>query len=330
MIAPMAARKNTNDTPCEKSSKADIGKTARICREVSRRGVLRITFFTLLSNIALAAIKGIAGILAGSHALISDAINSASDVFFGIIVVIGVRIAGKEADETHPYGYERFESLVTMFIGVVVTLVGVFIGYEGLRKIIYSFGSSLEAPDPTALWVAAGAIAFKLFMFLFTRSRAKKYHSDVLAAAAADHGADILATSGVFLGIAVSQLGVPILDPIVSLIIAALIINTGIGIIRKAIGQVTDKSAGSEVDEQIRSIILERPEVIEIDKIMSRVFGDRIYVDIEIRLPREFTLERAHDTAEWIHLEVEKQIPEVKDCMVHVNPSAPDRNLRKM
>ncbi|MCL2403057.1 MAG: cation diffusion facilitator family transporter [Coriobacteriia bacterium] len=302
-------------------SKSDIGQTATIDRKIARRGVMRITIFTLASNIALALIKGAAGIFAGSAALISDAANSASDVLYGAIVLVGVRLAGREADEKHPYGYERFESLVSMFIGAVVTLTGLFIGFDGLQKVWQGATYGIEAPDPAVLWVAAGAVAFKIFMYLFTKARAKKYRSDILAAAAADHGSDALATSGVFIGIATAQMGVPIMDPIASLVIAALILRTGIGIIAKAISQVTDQSAGPEVDDKICEIILENKEIIRIDKVMSRVFGDRIYVDIEIRLPGNFTLDEAHSIAERIHFDVEERIPEVKDCMVHVNPS---------
>jgi len=306
---------------CSRRSNSDLGQVAVICRETSRRGVLRLTFLTLLSNIALTAIKGIAGVLAGSAALISDAANSASDVFYGIIVMVGVRLAGREADDKHPYGYERFESLVTMLLGAVVVLAGLFIGWDGIQKIWQGANYGLEAPDPAALWVAAAVIVFKVFMYLFTKTRAKKYKSDVLAAAAADHGSDALATSGVFIGIATAQMGIPIMDPIASLVIAALIIKTGIGIIGNAVGQVTDRSAGPEIDKKIREVILEHAEVTSIDKIMSRVFGDRIYVDIEISLPGDFSITKAHDIAECIHLDVEERIPEVKHCMVHINPS---------
>ena len=299
-----------------------IGSAGTIDREVAHRGVLRLTFLTLLSNIFLTVIKGVTGFVAGSHSLISDAMNSASDCFFGIVVLVGVRISGKQADESHPYGYERFESLVTMFLGAVVTMAGLFIGFDGARKIYSALTTThkLEAPEPVALWVAGGVIIFKIFMYVFTKARARKYRSDILAAAAADHGADALATSGVFIGIGAAQLGWPIMDPLASLVIAVLIVRTGIGIISKAVGQVTDKSAGPEIDARIADVIKQHHEVSSIDSVMSRVFGDRIYVDIEISLPGDYSITKAHDIAEHIHTDVETAIPEVKDCMVHVNP----------
>ena len=314
-----AAAEQAKDTPG--ASPVDFGKTDLISREIALRGVLRITFFTLLSNIVLAAVKGIAGFLTGSAALISDAANSASDVVYGIIVMLGVRIAARDADDKHPYGYERFESLVAMFLGAVVTLTGLFIGYDAIQKVWQGATYGIEAPHPAALWVAAVVIAFKSFMFFFTKARARKYRSDILAAAAADHGSDVLATSAVFIGIAAAQMGVPIMDPIAGIIIAVLIVRTGIGIIGKAVGQVTDKSAGPEIDDQIRAIIADHPEVTSIDSIMSRVFGDRIYVDVEISMPGDFTLCEAHDIAECVHLDIKSALPLVKDCMVHVNPS---------
>ncbi|MCL2379530.1 MAG: cation diffusion facilitator family transporter [Coriobacteriia bacterium] len=303
------------------SAKSGVGQTELLCRETARRGVLRITFLTLLSNIALTALKGVAGLLAGSAALLSDAVNSAADVFYGIIVLLGVRLAGREADEKHPYGYERFESLVTMLLGAVVTLTGAFIAFDGVQKVWQGANYGLEAPHPAALWVAAIVIAFKIFMTLFTRNRAKRYQSDVLAAAAADHWSDVLATSAVFIGIATAQLGMPIMDPIASLIIAAIIIKTGISIIIGAAGQVTDKSAGIDVELKIRAIIAQYDQVASIDKILTRIFGDRIYVDVEISLPRDYTLDEAHKIGTAIHDDIEDQMSQVKHCMVHINPS---------
>jgi cation diffusion facilitator family transporter len=298
-----------------------IGSSPILDRESARRGVLRITLFTLISNIFLAAIKAVAGLLSGSAALISDALNSASDVLFGIVVLVGVKLAGKEADDDHPYGHERFESLATLFLGAVVSIAGLGIGWDGLQKVWQGAQGSLEAPHPAALWVAALVIAFKGFMFLFTKARSKKYRSDVLAAAAADHGADVLGTAGVFIGIAAAQFGLPIMDPIASLVIAAFIVKTGIEIIRTAIGQVTDRSAGPEIDEKIREAILQNEHVTSVDKVISRVFGDRIFADVEISLPGDYSLCKAHDIAEEIHDLVEDQIDDVKHCMVHVNPS---------
>jgi cation diffusion facilitator family transporter len=311
----------STDSQLQKDAQNGRIQSAKDRRKAARRGVVRITGFTLASNVVLTIVKGVAGIFSGSAALVSDAANSASDVLYGIIVLVGVRFAGREADAKHPYGYERFESLVSMFIGAIVTLTGLFIGFDGLQKVWLGATYGIDAPDPIVLWVAAAAIAFKVFMYLFTKSRAKKYGSDVLAAAAADHGSDALATGGVFIGIATAQLGIPIMDPLASLVIAALILRTGIDIIAKSVAQLTDQSAGPEFDQEIREIILAHKEVVRVDKIMSRVFGDRIYLDIEIRLPGDYTLDRAHDIATKIHFEIEESIPKVKHCMVHINPS---------
>ena len=282
--------------------------------------MLRISFLTLLSNIALAIIKGVAGIVSGSAALISDAANSASDVLYGIVIIVGVRLAGRKADDKHPYGYERFESLVSMFLGAIVVLAGLFIGIDGIQKVWHGVNYTIEAPTTMALWVAAGVIIFKSFMYFFTKSRSKRYKSDVLAAAAADHGSDVLATSGVFIGVTAAQLGMPIMDPIASLVIAGLILNTGRGILVNAIKQITDQSAGPEVEEQIRSIIASHDKILGVDKVLTRIFGDRIYVDVEIKLPGDYSLCDAHEIGVRVHREVEEQIPEIKHCTVHINP----------
>jgi cation diffusion facilitator family transporter len=316
----MNARLHNTDSSCSEPS-SSIGSVEQLSREEARRGVLRITLFTLLSNIGLAAAKEVTGVMAGSAALVSDAANSASDVVYGIVVMIGVRLAGREADEDHPYGHERFESVVAMFLGAVVAVAGLSIGFEGVRKIWEGANAGLTAPEPAALWVAAAVIVFKSAMFLFTRSRAMRYKSDILAAGAADHGSDVLGTFGGFVGIVAARLGAPIMDPVASLVIACLILKTGIEIFSNAIGQMTDRSAGASLEKDIRAVIAENSAVLSIDKVLTRVFGDRVYVDVEIGLPGDLSLEAAHDIAEAIHDEIEALLPQVKHCMVHVNPA---------
>jgi cation diffusion facilitator family transporter len=291
-------------------------------RDEVRRRVLRVTLATMIANIGLAALKGAVGWLAGSAALLSDAANSASDVVHEIIVMIGVRLAAREADDDHPYGHERFESVVSIILGVIVFLTGASIGIEGLRKVWEGLSGSahLEAPEPVALWVAAGVIVFKGALFLFTRRQAHTLRSDVLRAAAADHGADVLGTLGGLIGIAGARLGLPIMDPLACLVIAAFILRTGVGIFATAVGQMTDKSGGEALDAQLHAIIAQDSAVVRVDRLHTRLFGDRIYVDVEIALPGTLLLDEAHEIAERVHETIEAQCLDVKHCMVHVNP----------
>ena len=293
---------------------------ALFCRESAHRGVVRLTIFTVIYNIGLVLVKAITGIVAGSAALISDAAMSTSDVLYGIGVIIGVRLSGRKADEKHPYGYERFESLTTLFLGIAILVTGLLIGYDGALRVWQGLNYEIEAPTTLALWVAAGLVACKVFMHFFTKARAKKYRSDVLTAMAADHGTDALATSGVFVAIAAAQLGFPIMDPIASIVIAGFIVKTGISIIRMAVWKITDRSADPEVEGKIRNIIAGHDEILNTDKVLTRIFGDRIYVDVEIRLPGNYSLHDAHEVGVRIHNEVEEQIPDVKHCTVHINP----------
>ena len=312
---------NNNKLSSSGEDNCDSGsQPAPFCREEAHRGVVRLTTFTVIYNIGLVTIKAVTGIVAGSAALISDAAMSTSDVLYGIGVIIGVRLSGRKADEKHPYGYERFESLTTLFLGIAILVTGLLIGYDGILRVWQSLNYEIEAPTTLALWVAAGLVACKVFMHFFTKVRAKKYRSDVLTAMAADHGTDALATSGVFVAIAAAQLGFPIMDPIASIVIAGFIVKTGIDITKMAVWKITDRSADPEVVEEVRSIISRHDEVLNIDEVLTRVFGDRIYTDIAIRLPGDYSLSDAHEIGARIHHEVEEQIPDIKHCNVHINP----------
>lgn len=287
------------------------------------RIAMKVSVISIVVNLLLSVIKLLTGFLAHSGAMISDAVHSASDVFSTFIVMIGFTLAKKQPDREHPYGHERFECVASIVLAVILAATGLGIGAKGIEKIISPDAASLVVPEAPALAAAVISILVKELMFQYTRLAAKKINSGALMADAWHHRSDALSSIGAFAGILGAMSGFPILDPLASVIICVFIEKAAIDIFRDAIDKMIDKSCPEETIEKMKAVILDTPDVIGIDEIKTRLFGSRIYIEVEILMDASKTLVEAHDTAEKVHHEMETQFPEVKHCMVHVNP---DRN----
>lgn len=282
---------------------------------------MRVSARSMALNIVLTAFKLVAGIVAHSGAMISDAIHSASDVISTIIVMIGVKMAGKAPDRNHPYGHDRFECVASIVLSVMLGLTGAAIGIEGLRNIVGSNYLHLTVPGKLALAAAVISIVTKEGMFWYTRINAKKIRSSALMADAWHHRSDALSSVGSFVGILGARLGFPIMDPLASVIISFFILKAAFDIFLDAISKMTDHACSDPVVNALRKTILAVPGVEGIDVLRTRDFGSMIYVDVEIQAEGSLTLYEAHDIAQQVHDDIEQDFPNVKHCMVHVNPA---------
>jgi len=279
----------------------------------------RVSLVSMITNVVLTLLKLAAGLLAHSGAMISDAVHSASDIFSGLIVLLGVKISTKEPDEQHPYGHERYECVAALLLSGILALVGGAIGIGAVKDIIS--GKTAEIPGLLALIAAVVSIAVKESLFWYTRGYAKKYRSTALHAEAWHQRSDALSSIGALIGIAGARMGVPVMEPIASLIIALFILRVAIRIFKEAIDQMVDHSCNEEAEEAFRTTALEQPGVLGVELLRTRMFGNRVYVDLEIAADPNLTLAAAHEIAEDVHDAIEKTFPEVKHIMVHVNPA---------
>lgn len=282
---------------------------------------MRVSARSMALNIVLTVFKLVAGIVAHSGAMISDAIHSASDVISTIIVMIGVKMAGKAPDRNHPYGHDRFECVASIVLSVMLGLTGAGIGIQGLRNIVGSSYLHLTIPGKLALAAAVISIVTKEGMFWYTRINAKKIRSSALMADAWHHRSDALSSVGSFVGILGARLGFPIMDPLASVIISFFILKAAFDIFLDAISKMTDHACSDPVVNALRKTILAVPGVEGIDVLRTRDFGSMIYVDVEIQAEGSLTLYEAHDIAQQVHDDIEQDFPNVKHCMVHVNPA---------
>jgi cation diffusion facilitator family transporter len=281
----------------------------------------KVSFVTIAENIVLSVVKLAAGIVAHSNAMISDAVHSASDVFSTIVVIIGIKLASKEADKEHPYGHERLECEAAIILAMVLFITGLGIGWEALKNILNGNYGDLQVPGLLALLAAIVSIAAKEGMYWYTRHYAKKIDSSALMADAWHHRSDAVSSVGALIGIAGARLGFPIMDSIASLVIFVFIVKAAFDIFKDAMDKMVDHSCDEETERQIYECVMGNEQVLGIDLLQTRVFGNKIYVDVEIEADASRTLAQAHEIAEAVHNDIEKKFPKVKHIMVHVNPA---------
>ncbi len=281
---------------------------------------VKVSVVTLIINAGLVAFKLLAGIFGNSYALISDAVHSASDVFSTVIVLIGVKIASKKADKNHPFGHERFECVAAILLAVVLFATGAGVGYSGISNIVTGEYKNFVMPGVIALVAAAVSIVVKEMMFWYTYSAAKKVNSSALKADAWHHRSDALSSIGSLVGVIGGLCGVKILDSIACIVICLFIFKASIQIFIDAIKKMTDEACDEKTEEEIKDFIISFEGVMRLDNLMTRMFGNRIYVIAEIACDGSLPLTDAHAIAEEVHNGIEVKFSLVKHITIHVNP----------
>jgi len=284
--------------------------------------IRRLSLVGIVGNIILVAFKLFAGIVGKSGAMVSDAVHSLSDVFATLIAALGVRISRRKPDKEHPYGHDRYESLASLLLGAILLATGLGIGYQGVRNIIGGNYAAMEVPSKIALIAAIVSIVTKEAMYRYTMYYAKKMNSSAFKADAWHHRSDAFSSVGSLIGIAGAMLGYPVMDSIASVIICIFILKVAVDILREAISNMMDTSCGPDYDEELKLFIQQIPGVESVDMVLSRKFGNKIYIDAEISVDGRMSLEKAHDIAEDVHYAVEKRSDDIKHIMIHVNPAA--------
>lgn len=293
-----------------------------------RKGVLeenrvirQVSCVTMVGNLMLCALKMSAGIIGKSGAMVSDAIHSLSDVAVTLVAFWGVKISRRGADKEHPYGHERLECIASMILGMILLVTGVGIGRGGLRIIFSGNDGELNVPGAIALVAAFVSIAVKEAMYWYTRHYAKVLNSAAFMADAWHHRTDVFASVGSLIGIGGAMLGFPVLDAAAGVVICLFILKVAIDILSDAVKRMLDTSCGEEFETKLSEYVLRQNGVMGIDVLRTRMFGSKAYVDLEISVDVRKTFREAHAIAEKVHDNVEKEFPNTKHIMIHVNPA---------
>lgn len=280
----------------------------------------KVSLISIIGNIFLSILKVAAGIIAHSSSMISDAIHSLSDVFSSVIVIIGVKMSSKESDKEHPYGHERMECIAAIVLSIILFLTGLWILVQAMNSIITGSYNTGPLPGMIALVAAVISIFSKEIMYQYTKIYAKRINSSALMADAWHHRSDAFSSVGALIGISASRLGYPIMDSVASIVIFFFIIKASCEIFEDSMNKLVDRSCDEVTEQNIKKCILENQDVLGIDLFQTRIFGNKIYVDLEIQVDGSISLRDAHDIAESVHENIEKNFPAIKHIMIHVNP----------
>lgn len=278
----------------------------------------RISFVTIVVNIALAVIKIFAGIVGRSGALIADGIHTVSDVITTVLAYIGVKMSDKVDDDNHQYGHEKYEPVMGKLLATVLFITALMLAYSATKTLQ---SGVIEKPTVLPLIAAVLSIVVKEWMYRYTLKGAIILESSALKADAWHHRSDALSSLGSFVGIGGALLGYTILEPIVTFGISALIMKVAVDIYLQSVKALMDVAADEETVKKIRKIINSVDGVQKIDLLKTRIHGNRIYVDVEIAVYENLTVKAAHDIAEKVHDLLESKNRKIKHCMVHINPS---------
>jgi len=278
----------------------------------------KVSINTIIGNVILSIIKLLAGIFGKSMAMISDSVHSISDVLSTFIVMVGIKISNKVNDDEHQYGHERLECVASIILSCMLFITGILIGYQGIESIIQK--KEIATPTLFALIMAIVSILIKECMYWYTRKYAKLINSNALMADAWHHRSDALSSIGSLIGIVGSMLGFKLLDSIASIIICIFILKVAIDIFKDSVNKMVDKACSKETIENYKKIIKKIKGVKRIDLIKSRLFGNKIYLDVEISVDGNLKLVDAHNISHKVHDKLESSDKNIKHCMIHVNP----------
>ncbi|MDP8299213.1 MAG: cation diffusion facilitator family transporter [Candidatus Tantalella remota] len=272
----------------------------------------------IISNIILFGIKLFAGIFGRSQAMLADAFHTASDAFTSLGVFIGFKIAKQPADEHHPFGHGRAESIVAKLVSIVLIAVGLRIAYSSARILI---AGELTEPGVIALVVAVVSIVVKEFTYRRVMRASKEINSSSLKADAYHHRSDVLSSVAALIGIAGAMRGYRFMDPLAGIIVAGFIIKIGGETFHVAYDELMDAAPPEELRDRIRAVILGTEGVEEVKKIMVRKAGIELLMEITIGVDAGKTVKEGHDVTERIKKNMFREIPEARDVLVHVEPS---------
>jgi cation diffusion facilitator family transporter len=279
----------------------------------------------LLANSVLALAKVGVGALGHSPALLADGINSASDVVYYVVVRVFMVFARQPADDEHPYGHERLESIGAVVVGSFVMLTGLAVLADSAQRTLDLLLQGARTPGAAAaaLWVALGTVALKLWLFAYTRRVGRRTANPTVAALALDHRNDVLAASAAALGILCGRLGLPWADPLAGALVALVILRTGIEILRESSSDLMGGRLGAEIEARVRAWLLELPGVRAVEEVRAHAFGPYLVLNVTIGVDGSIPVAAGDAIADAVERTLHERVEFLRAVHVHYHPARP-------
>jgi cation diffusion facilitator family transporter len=286
--------------------------------------ISRVTVAGGVVNLLLVALKFVAGIAGRSAAMVADAVHSLSDFITDIVVLVFVGISARPQDASHDYGHGKFETIATFFIGLALAGAAIGIVVSGATKLAaWLQGEDIPVPGTLALWAALISIVVKEILFQYTARKGKKLESQALVANAWHHRSDALSSIAAAIGIGGAIIfgnRLTVLDPLASIVVGAMLVKVAWDLLGPAIGELTDKSLPEDVENEILGIIEEAPGVSEPHNLRTRRIGNRVAVEVHIRLDGNLTLAEAHERTSQIEKRLKERFGADSHITIHMEP----------
>ena len=278
----------------------------------------RVTQVGTLGDTILTCGKLLIGLATGSAALVAEGFHSGADLLFDLVVLVGMKIARKQPDESHPYGHGKFEGLISLLLAVILLMVAVGVVVDAAHRMD---AGNLQAPGPMAFWAALCSILTKEGLFHYTVRVGKRLKSTIIMANAWHHRADSISSFAALLGIGGALLGYPVLDPVAAIAVAFFVSKVALEIGRDAIRELTDASdaVDQEIRQHITQLIREIPEVLSAHFVTPRRLGPDIIVDVHVVVPLFLSASEGHQVAEKVRQNLLQQVDSISEVVVHVD-----------
>ncbi|MEE2772540.1 MAG: cation diffusion facilitator family transporter [Bacteroidota bacterium] len=287
--------------------------------QTGAKEAIKASYLSIAGNACLAIAKFLTGFFGNSYALIADAIESTTDVFSSILVLLGLRYAAKPADDNHPYGHGRAEPLFTFMVVGFLIVSATIIAYESIENI----RTPHETPKAYTLLVLAVIIIIKEIFYRIVKRKGRETNSSVLEADAWHHRSDAITSLMAFIGISIALVmgdGYEVADDWAALFASGFILYNAYLILRPALGEIMDEHMHEELEADIRSIAITHPGVVETEKCYIRKTGMTYHVDLHIAVDALITVKEGHDIAHRVKDDILQELPEVADVLIHVEP----------
>jgi cation diffusion facilitator family transporter len=276
----------------------------------------------LVANLILSVGKLVAGITGHSQALIADAIESLGDVFGSVVVWQGLEIASRPPDPEHPYGHGKAEPIAAAMVAVLLVAAAVIIAVESIHEILVP----QQGPAPFTLLVLLGVIAVKEGLFRFVHQVGEGTGSRAVHTDAWHHRSDAITSAAAAVGIAIALVGGPgyqAADDWAALFASAIIVITGVRLLRPAVGELMDRNPGPDLVEETTRIAQERPGVHRVEKLLMRKMGLYYVADMHLEVAPSMTVWEGHEIAHAVKEAVRARLPQIVEITIHVEPAYP-------
>lgn len=286
--------------------------------------IYKVTLVGSAGNLALLTFKFVAGVLGHSSAMMADAVHSLSDFFTDLIVLLFVKVSAKPQDESHDYGHGKFETIATLFIGLALVGAAIGIIVSGAVKFAHWMdGETLAVPGKLALWAALVSILVKEALYHYTVARGEKLNSSAMVANAWHHRSDALSSVGAAIGIGGAILlgeRWAVLDPLASIVVGGMLMKVAWDLLKGSLGELSDQSLPASEEREIVDIITSFPEVSEPHNLRTRRIGNRVAIEIHIRMDGDIPLSEAHDQATAIERKLKERFGRETLVTIHMEP----------